>query len=131
MALAAVLWTLAALSLVRVRVELRRAPRPSRLRPGPLRLVVPWIVTGELAVAGVAMALPAVPPLITVGALAYTPVAVAAVWRMARLDGASPWMLASERRARLVFSALAVTWLGVVLILLLRIVEVVAAAAGR
>ncbi len=58
-----------------------------------------------------------------VGVHAYLAVAIFAMWRLVRIDGASPWMTAERRRVRLVVSAIGVAWLGIVLGLLLWIAE--------
>jgi hypothetical protein len=123
-----VLGVLVALSLLVLGVTMRRTRRPSH-RPIPsFRQAVPWILGGLLAVGGVLMAIPAVPPMVTAGLVAYTGVAVTATWRMATLDRVSPWMPPSRRLARVGITVVALTWLGLVLGLLLGIADLVVSA---
>jgi hypothetical protein len=93
--------------------------------------VLPWTLGGVLVVGSVLLALPGVPPIVIVGLTAYARVAVTAVWRLASLDRGSRWMPQSRRLVRLGIAAVALTWLGIVLGLLLRLVDLVAGAAYR
>jgi len=77
---------------------------------------------------GVLVVIPAVPPIVIAGVMAYTGIAATAIWRMASLDEASPWMARSRRLARFGVAAVALTWLGLVLGLLLWIAGMVANA---
>jgi uncharacterized membrane protein len=119
---------LVALSLLVLGATTRRAGQTSRTQTPPFREAVPWVAGGVLAVGGVLMLIPGVPAVVTAGLVAYTGVAVTAVWRMASLDRVSRWMLPSRRLARLGITAVALTWLGLVLGLLLRIADLVASA---
>jgi hypothetical protein len=83
---------------------------------------------GVLAVGSVLVLIPAVPSIVVAGLMAYTGVAATALWRMACLDGASPWMAQSRRLARIGIAAVALTWLGLVFGMLLWIADVVANA---
>jgi hypothetical protein len=83
-----------------------------------------------LLVGGALAAIPGVPLVVILGLVAYAGVAVAGTWRMASLDRASPWMVPSRRRARIGFAAIGLTWLGLVLGLLLRIADLLAASAA-
>lgn len=123
---AIVLGGLVALSLLALGATMRRTGRASRAEALPFRRAVPWITAGVLAVGGVLVAIPAVPPIVVVGLMAYTGVALTATWRMASLDRISPWMLPSRRRARIGIAAVGLTWLGLVLGLFLRIADLVA-----
>jgi hypothetical protein len=123
---AVVLGALVALSLLGLGATLRRTGRSSPRRASPFRGAVPWVVGGVLLVGGALAAIPAVPPIVIGALMAYTGVAVTATWRMASLDRVSPWMPQSRRLARIGVAAVALTWLGLVLGLLLRIADLVA-----
>jgi hypothetical protein len=125
---AVVLLGLLALSLVALGVTMRQTAPASRTQVPPFRLAVPWIAGGMIAAAVVLVALPGVAPVVTAGLTVYTGVAVAALWRLASLDRRSRWMLPSERRARVGISVVALTWLGVILGLMLRLADLVASA---
>jgi hypothetical protein len=107
-------------------VTMRRTGRMARRPVTPIRLVVPWVVAGVAIVAIVLVVIPGVPPVVILGLVTYTAVAVTATWRMASLDRASAWMPPSQRAARLGITAFALTWLGLVLGLLLRIADLLA-----
>jgi hypothetical protein len=77
---------------------------------------------------GVLVVIPAVPSIVVAGVMAYTGIAATAIWRMASLDEASPWIAKSRRLARFGVAAVALTWLGLVLGLLLWIADMVANA---
>ena len=117
---------LVVLSLLALAVTLRSRPRSANRielrRSGPCRSWLPlwssWV--------SCLVILPGVPPLVIVGLMAYAGVAAAAMWRMARLDSGSRWMEPSHRRARIAISAMALTWLGIILGLLLGIAAAIA-----
>ena len=98
------------------------------LKGGPISFApaVPLIAFGVALVGVVLVIIPRVPTLVIVGSMAYTGVAVAAMWRMAQLDRGSRWMEPSQRRFRLSISIVAVAWLGIVLGLLLWIAAYIA-----
>ena len=101
----------------------RSAKGPASSRSGP------WcrsIAFGVVLVGIVLVIVPRVPTLVIVGSMAYTGVAVAAMWRMAQLDRGSRWMEPSQRRFRLGISIVALAWLGIVLGLLLWIAAYIA-----
>ena len=87
---------------------------------------MPFVVSAVVVVGIVLVVLPGVPPLVIVGLMAYAGVAAAALWRMASLDRGSRWMEPSHRRARIAISAMAITWLGIILGLLLGIAAAIA-----
>ncbi len=123
------LGALLVLSLVALGVTLRASPRSPRRADLSMRRAVPWIAIVVAVVGLVLLAIPRVPPLVVVGLMVYAAVAAAAMWRMASLDRGSRWMAPSSRTARLGISAIALTWLGIVLGLLLRIADLLANAA--
>ena len=127
MAPAVAIGGLVVLSLFALALTLRARPRPgSRVE---LRTIwaVPFVSAAVLVVGLVLLLLiPGVTPLVVVGLMAYTGVAAAAIWRMARLDSGSRWMEPSHRRARIAISAMALTWLGIILGLLLGIAAAIA-----
>jgi hypothetical protein len=125
---AIVLWGVVALSLVVLGATMVRTARAPRRPTPPFRRDVPWIMGGILAMGGVLVVIPAVPPIVIAGVMAYTGIAATAIWRMASLDEASPWMARSRRLARFGVAAVALTWLGLVLGLLLWIASMVANA---
>ena len=125
---AVVLWGVLALSLLVLGATVYRTARPPHRQTPPFRRGVPWIMGGVLAVGSVLVLIPAVPSIVVAGLMAYTGVAATALWRMASLDGASPWMAQSRRLARIGIAAVALTWLGLVLGLLLWIADMVANA---
>jgi uncharacterized membrane protein len=127
---AAFLGALVALSLLVLGATLRRTGPGSRRGVPPFRRAVPWAVGGMVLVGGALLVIPAVPPIVVAGLVAYTGVATTAMWRMATLDRASRWMPPSRRIARLGMTAAGLTWLGIVLGLLLRIADMIAAATG-
>ena len=100
MAPAVAIGGLVVLSLFALALTLRARPRPgSRVE---LRTIwaVPFVSAAVLVVGLVLLLLiPGVTPLVVVGLMAYTGVAAAAIWRMARLDSGSRWMEPSHRRA--------------------------------
>jgi len=125
---AIVLWGVVALSLLILGATMYRTARAPHRKTPPLRPDVPWIMGGVLAVGGVLVVIPAVPSIVVAGVMAYTGIAATAIWRMASLDGASPWMAQSRRIARFGIAAVALTWLGLVFGLLLWIADMVAHA---
>jgi hypothetical protein len=125
---AVVLCGVLALSLLVLGATLHGHGRRSCGQSPPLRQGAPWIVGGVLAVGIALVAVPAIPPIVIAGLMAYTGVAATAAWRMAGLDRASPWMTQSRRLARLGVASVALTWLGVVLGLLLWIADMIANA---
>ena len=125
---ATVLWGVVALSLLVLGATMYRTARAPHRQTPPLRRDVPWIMGGVLAVGGVLVVIPAVPSIVIAGVIAYTGIAATAIWRMASLDGASPWMAHSRRLARFGIAAVALTWLGLVFGLLLWIADLVANA---
>jgi len=108
---------------------MQRTGRMGRRPVPPFRLAVPWVVAGVVIVAIVLALIPGVPPVVILGLVAYTAVAVTATWRMASLDRASAWMPPSQRAARLGITAFALTWLGLVLGVLLRIADLLSGLA--
>ena len=122
------LWGVVALSLVVLGATMVRTARAPRRQTPPFLRDVPWIMGGILAMGGVLVVIPAVPPIVIAGVMAYTGIAATAIWRMASLDEASPWMARSRRLARFGVAAVALTWLGLVLGLLLWIASMVANA---
>lgn len=123
-----VLLGVVALSLLVLGTAMYRTGRPPRGQTPRLRRGVPWVMGAVLAVGGLLVLIPAVPSIVVAGLMAYTGVAATAVWRMAGLDRASPWMTRSRRLARMGISALALTWLGLVFGMLLWIAGMVANA---
>ena len=127
MGLAVILGGLVVLSLFVLGATLLGSRRSATDRPavsfGP---VVPLIAFGVVLVGVVLVIVPRVPTLVIVGSMAYTGVAVAAMWRMAQLDRGSRWMEPSQRRFRLGISIVALAWLGIVLGLLLWIAAYIA-----
>jgi uncharacterized membrane protein len=122
------LWGVVALSLLVLGATVYRTARAPRRQTPPFRRDLPWIVGAVLAVGGVLVVIPAVPSMVVAGVMAYTGIAAAAIWRMASLDEASPWMAQSRRLARFGIAAVALTWLGLVFGLLLWIAAMVANA---
>jgi len=116
-----VLGGLVVLCLLALGVTMRYAPRSPRTRELAFRQATPWVVAAVAIVGVVLVVIPRVPPLVIVGLMAYAGVAVAALWRMVRLDRGSRWMEPSHRLARFALSVVALSWLGVVLGLLLWI----------
>ncbi|HEX7400210.1 MAG TPA: hypothetical protein VF302_10600 [Candidatus Limnocylindrales bacterium] len=125
---AVVLWGVVALSLLVLGATMYRTARAPHRQTPPFRRDVPWIMGGVLAMGGVLVVIPAVPSIVVVGVMAYTGIAATAIWRMASLDGASPWMAQSRRLARFGIAAVALTWLGLAFGLLLWIADMVANA---
>lgn len=125
---AVILGALVALSLLVLGATLRQTGSWSRRQLTPFREAAPWVTGGVLVVGCVLVAIPRVPPVVIGGLVAYTGVAITAIWRMATLDRASRWMPPSRRLTRLAITAVALTWLGVVLGLLLRIADMIAGA---
>jgi len=125
---AVVLWGVVALGLLVLGATMYRAARAPRRQTPPFRRDLPWIMGGVLAVGGVLVVIPAVPSIVVAGVMAYTGIAATAIWRMASLDEASPWMTQSRRLARFGIAAVALTWLGLVFGLLLWIADMVAHA---
>lgn len=121
-----VLGGLVAASLLLIAVTLGRVRRPAHRRARPFRASLPWIALAVVVVGGALVVVPGVPAMAVVGLMAYTAVAAAATFRMASLDATSPWMTPSQRRARIGFTVVALTWLGIVLGLLLRIADLLA-----
>lgn len=115
------------LSLFAVAVTLRSAPGGAPGRELSLRRAAPWIVAA-VSIVGVVLAMIGVPPLVTAGLMVYAGVAVAAMWRLVRLDRGSRWMAPAHRTARIAISIIALTWLGIVLGLLLGIAASIAGA---
>ncbi len=115
-----------ALALLLLAAAMRRTRRPSGRAAPPFRRAAPWVAGGVLVVGAGLLAIPGVSPVVIAVLPAYAGVAIAGMWRMASLDSVSPWMPPSRRRARLGATAIAVTWLGLVLGLLLAIVDLVA-----
>ena len=115
------------LCLFAVAVTLRSAPSGAPGRELPIRRAAPWIVAA-VAIVGVVLAVIGVPPLVTAGLMVYAGVAVAAMWRLVRLDRGSRWMAPSHRSARIGISIVALSWLGIVLGLLLWIAASIAGA---
>jgi hypothetical protein len=117
---------LVVLSLLALAITLRSRPRPTS--PIELRAIwaVPFVVAVVVVVGLVLVILPGVAPLVVVGLMVYAGVAAAAMWRMARLDSGSRWMEPSHRHARIAISAMALTWLGIILGLLLGIAAAIA-----
>ena len=79
-----------------------------------------------MATVGVVLAVIGVPSLVTAGLMVYAGVAVAAMWRLMRLDRGSRWMAPSHRYARIAISIVALTWLGIVFGLFLWIAASIA-----
>ncbi len=121
-----VLGGLVVLCLLALGLAMRSAPRSARPRELAFRQASPWVVAAMLIVGAVLLAIPGVPALVVVGLMAYAGVAVAATWRMVRLDRDSRWMEPSHRKARIVLSVVALSWLGIVLGLLLWIAAAIA-----
>ncbi len=117
-----------ACSLLVLGATMRQTGRRAGRQPPVFRRAVPWIAGGVLAVAAILVAIPGVPPIVIGGLIGYTAVAIAAIWRMASLDHQSRWMTPSRRLARFGISAIALTWLGLVLGLLLGIADLIASA---
>ena len=117
---------LVVLSLLAVAVTLRPAPNAAPGRELSFRRAAPWIVAGVSIVGLVLAVIPGVPPLVTAGLMVYAGVAVAAMWRLVRLDRVSRWMAPSHRTARIAISIIALTWLEIVLGLLLGIAASIA-----
>jgi hypothetical protein len=125
---AVVLWGVLALGLLVLGATMVRTARTPRRQTPPFRRDVPWIMGGVLAVGGALVVIPAVPSIVVAGVMAYTGIAATAIWRMASLDEASPWMAPSRRLARFGIAGVALTWLGLVFGLLLWIADMVARA---
>ena len=125
---AVVLWGVVALGLLVLGATVYRTARSPHGQTPPFRRDVPWIIGGVLAVGGFLVVIHAVPSIVIAGVMAYTGIAATAIWRMASLDGASPWMAQSRRLARFGIAAVALTWLGLVFGLLLWIADMVANA---
>ena len=123
-----VLWGVVALSLLALGATIYRTGRASHRQTPAFRRDVPWIVGGVLAVGGALVVIPAVPSIVVAGVMAYTGIAATAIWRMASLDEASPWMAPSRRLARFGIAAVGLTWLGLVFGLLLWIADMVTRA---
>jgi hypothetical protein len=123
-----VLGGLVAVSLLVLGATMRRTWRASPRQMPPFRRALPWIVSAVLVLGIVLLAIPAVPPIAIAGLMGYAGIALAATWRMASLDRASPWMTPARRRARIGLAAVGLTWLGVVFGLLLWIADEVASA---
>jgi hypothetical protein len=117
-----------ALSLLAVGLTMRRTAPGSRSQTPPFRQALPWVLGGVLVVGTILVVMPGVPAVVTVGLVAYTGVAVTSMWRLAALDRSSRWMTPARRRTRFGIAAVALTWLGIVLGLLLRIADLLAAA---
>ena len=113
------------LSLFAVAVTLRSVPSSAPGRELSFRRAAPWIVAA-VTVVGVGLAVIRVPPLVIAGLMVYAGVAVAAMWRLVRLDRGSRWMAPAHRNARIAISIVALTWLGIVLGLLLWIAASIA-----
>ncbi len=126
MGLAVLIGGLVVLSLLVLGVTLLGSRRSLKGRPVSFGPAVPLIAFGVALVGIVLVVIPRVPALVIVGSMAYTGVAVAAMWRMAQLDRGSRWMEPSQRRFRLGISIVAVAWLGIVLGLLLWIAAYIA-----
>ena len=121
---------LVALSLLVLGATMRRSGRRPTHRPTPpFRNAVPWVVGAMVTIGVVLVIVQGVPRIVIVGLVAYTGVAVAGIWRMASLDRVSSWMVPSQRIARIGFTTVALTWLGIVLGLLLRIADMVASVS--
>jgi hypothetical protein len=123
---AAAIGALVVLSLLALAATLRARPEPAGRREPRAIWAVPFVVGAVVVVGLVLVVIPGVRPLVIVGLMVYAGVAAAAMWRMARLDSGSRWMEPSNRRARIVISAMAVTWLGIILGLLLGIAATIA-----
>lgn len=121
-----ILGSLVAACLLLVVATVGRIRRPAHRPARPFRAVLPWVALAVVAVGGALAAVPGMPGMVVVGLMAYTAVAVAALFRMATLDATSPWMPPSRRHARIGFTLVALTWLGIVLALLLRIADLLA-----
>ncbi|HEY6569548.1 MAG TPA: hypothetical protein VIZ22_04620 [Candidatus Limnocylindrales bacterium] len=119
---------LVVLSLLAVAATLRSAPGGVPGRELSFRMALPWIVAAVSLVGLLLVALPGVPWLVIAGLMAYAGVAVAAMWRLVRLDRASPWMAPAHRTARIAISIVALIWLGIVFGLLLWIAASIAGA---
>ena len=117
---------LVVLSLLALAVTLRARPRAGGRIELRARWAVPFVVAAVVIVGVVLAVIPGVPLPVIVGLMVYAGVAAAAMWRMARLDSGSRWMEPSHRRARIAISAVALTWLGIVLGLLLGIATAIA-----
>ena len=126
MGLAVILGGLVVLSLFVLGATLLGSRRSAKDRPVSFGPVVPLIAFGVVLVGVVLVVIPRVPTLVIVGSMAYTGVAVAAMWRMAQLDRGSRWMEPTQRRFRLGISIVALAWLGIVLGLLLWIAASIA-----
>ncbi len=109
--------------LLLVGVAMRRVSGPPGLDPPRIRGALPWVVAAELVAAALLVVFPRVPVAVVVGVHGYLAVAIVAMWRLVRLDTASPWMSPEQRRLRLVGSAVGIGWLGIVLGLLLWIAD--------
>ena len=125
---AVVLWGVVALGLVVLGATVYRTARTPHRHTPPFRRDALWIMVGVLAVGGLLVVIPAVPSIVVAGLMAYTGIAATAIWRMASLDEASPWMAHSRRLARFSIAAVGLAWLGVVFGLLLWIADMVANA---
>jgi hypothetical protein len=112
---AVILGGLVVVSLFVLGLTLLGSRRSARGRPVSFGPALPLIVFGVVLVGIVLMVIPRVPTLVIVGSMAYTGVAVAAMWRMAQLDRGSQWMETSQRRFRIGISVIALAWLGIVL----------------
>ena len=122
---------LVVLSLLAVAVMLRPAPNATPGRELSYRRAAPWVVAAVSIVGLILVVIPGVPPLVIAGLMVYAGVAVAAMWRLVRLDRGSRWMAPSHRTARIAISIVALTWLGIVLGLLLGIAASIAGAPYR
>jgi len=126
---ALLLAALVALSLLVFGMTMRRTDlRPVERPAPPLRKALPWVAGATLTIGVVLLLVPGVPAIVVVGLVAYTGVAAAGIWRMASLDRVSSWMVPSQRTARIGLTTVALTWLGIVLGMLLRIADMVAGA---
>jgi hypothetical protein len=112
-------------------VAMRRASGP-RLADAPrIREALPWVLAAELVAGAMLLVFPRVPIAVVMGVHAYLAVALIAMWRLVRLDATSPWMTPSQRRLRLVASAIGVAWLGIVLGLALWIAVLLEGGLAR
>lgn len=116
---------LVAMSLLILGATMRRTGRTSRTQTPPFRSAVPWIAGAMLIVGGILVAVPGIPAGVVAGLVIYAGVAVTAMWRLVTLDRASRWMTPSRRLARFGFSAVALTWLGLVLGFLLDVADLI------
>ena len=127
---AVLLGGLIVLSLVVIAAALVGVRPGAVARPAALRGAVPIVALGMLLVGGGLGVVVHAPPLVVVGLMTYTGVAVAAMWRMVQLDRRSRWMDPARRRFRIGISIVAVAWLGIVLGLFLWIAASIASGAA-